>query len=97
MLIAIRSRQRTTRNLGAQRAAVVFPEQLGQLLRDAVLNRAYDWLHSTTITTVEQLLDRCHGAASLSALVASLASSAIASGPYQRNASGLFGIVRWST
>src|SRR5262245_45191904 len=59
--LLLRWRQRgAVRNLGAERAGGVLLEQLGQLLAHAIRYAAFNRLHSTPITTVEQLLDRCH-------------------------------------
>ena len=58
-LLAIRSRQRTTRNLAAKRAADILFEQLGQLAH-AIRHAAFDWLPGATITTVEKFFYRRH-------------------------------------
>jgi hypothetical protein len=49
--------ERTTCNLRTQRIALVAPEQLGKLIRDAVGQRALDGLRCFAETTVEHFLD----------------------------------------
>src|SRR5262245_62040091 len=57
-LLAVWSRQCTTRNLGAERAVGVLPEQLGQLLAHAIRHRSLDWLRCSTKATIKHFLDR---------------------------------------
>jgi hypothetical protein len=56
-LLAIRSRQRATRNLAAKRATGILLEQLGQLLAHAVRHAAFDWLRRSTKPTIKHFLD----------------------------------------
>src|SRR5262245_48452111 len=57
-MLTIRRRQRTPRNLTAQRAAGVLLEQLGQLLAHAVRHRSLDWLRCSAEATIKHLFDR---------------------------------------
>src|SRR5262245_39439806 len=55
-----RRRQRTARNLAAQRGTGVLLEQLRQLLAHAIRHAVFDWRHGASIAALEKLLDRSH-------------------------------------